>query len=81
MFLDCRLGPTLHKKPFSQISYFSDTTAKPSGQVKLAEGDVDEGVGGQGGYVDELCVEKGDVEEVEEGAGEGEEGFIVVANN
>ena len=31
--------------------------------------------------MDELCVEKGDVKEVEEGAGEGEEGFIVVANN
>ena len=42
MFLDCRLGPTLsylvpEEKVTFQISYFSATITKPSGQVKMEE--------------------------------------------
>ena len=54
-----------------QISYFSATITKPSGQCKMLEGGVKEmrqrgrmggGIGGEGMYVG-----KGDVEEVEKG--------------
>ena len=47
MFLDCRLGPTLYclvaKKMVNlQISFFYATITKPSGQVKMEDGEVKE---------------------------------------